>query len=175
MRVLATILALVLAAPAGSRLHAQQKQRYTSLAEALASGGVLAGRAGPRGVVWIDGGKRFSFTATNERTKREEIRAYDPATGADSLLFAAGALTLPGTTTPFEYESFQWARDFKNLIFQANFQQLYRRSGISDFYVYSLATHDLTLAGKGARTAELSPDGSMLGEERNGDMYVVDL
>jgi len=153
----------------------QAKQRYSTVVEALASGGVLAGQSGPRGVVWIDGGKRFSFTTTNPRTNREEIRAYDPATGRDTLLFAAGSLTFPGTTRPFEYESFQWARDFRNLVFQANFQQIYRRSGTADFYVYSLASRTLTLAGKGARTAELSPDGATLGEERNGDMYVVDL
>ena len=153
----------------------QAKQRYSTIAEALASGGTLAGHPGPRGVVWIDGGKRFSFTETNPRTNRDEIRAYDPSTGRDTLLFTAGSLTFPGTTQPFDYESFQWARDFRHLVFQANFQQLFRRSGTADFYVYSLASRSLTLAGKGARTAELSPDGSMLGEERNGDMYVVDL
>jgi dipeptidyl-peptidase-4 len=161
--------------PAVAQAPLQQKQRFSSLAEALASNAVLAGRSGPRGVVWIDGGKRFSFTATDAKSNRAEIRAYDPATGRDSLLFTSGALTLPGTTRPFEYESFQWARDFKNLIVQANFQQLYRRSGTADFYVYSLGSRTLKLAGKGARTAELSPDGSMLGAERGGDMYVVDL
>ena len=62
-----------------------------------------------------------------------------------------------------------------NIIFQANFQQIYRRSGTSDFYIYSLASHSLQLGGRGARTAELSPDGTMLGEERGGDLYVVDL
>ena len=81
----------------------------------------------------------------------------------------------PATTNPFQYDGFQWARDFKNIVFQADFQQLYRRSGTSDYYIYSLASKGLQLAGHGARTAELSPDGTMLGEERNGDMYVVDL
>ena len=154
---------------------AQQKQRYANLSEALQSTGALAGRSGPRGVEWIEGGRRFSFTTTDPATGRSEIRAYDPATGRDTLLFSAQGLTFPGTTNPFLYEGFHWARDFKNLVFQANFQPIYRRSGTSDFYVYSLATRSLTLAGKGARTAELSPDGSMLGEERNGDVYVVDL
>jgi dipeptidyl-peptidase 4 len=176
MRTSINVVALALAfAPATSVLRAQQKQRYSSIAEALTSTAILAGQSGPRGVEWIDGGRRFSFTTTDPKTGREEIRAYDPASGKDSLLFTGGSLTLPGTTRPFEYESFQWARDFTNLIFQANFQQLYRRSGTADFYVYSLDSRGLTLAGKGARTAELSPDGSMLGEERNGDMYVVDL
>ena len=110
-----------------------------------------------------------------DATGDSQIREYDPASGRDSLLFAAKGMTFPGTTKPFEYESFQWAHDFKNLVFQSNFRQLYRRSGTSDFYIYSLASRSLQLAGKGDRTAELSPDGSMLGEERNGDMYVVDL
>ena len=174
MRILSTTAGLALFVASSSSLLNAQKQRYSSVAEALASSATLAGRAGPRGVVWIDGGKRFSFTTTSA-AGRSEIRAYDPATGKDSLLFSAGSLSLPGTTKPFEYESFQWARDFKNLVFQANFEQIYRRSGTADFYVYSLNGGGLTLAGKGARTAELSPDGSMLGEERNGDMYVVDL
>jgi dipeptidyl-peptidase-4 len=176
MRTFVKLLAVtLLVAPSASVASAQQKQRFTSLAEALAANPVLAGRAGPRGVVWIDGGARFSFTETDAKTGRSEIRAYDPVTGRDSLLFSSGALTFPGTAQPFDYESFQWARDFKHLVFQSNFQPLYRRSGTADFYVYSLASRELTLAGKGARTAELSPDGSMLGEERGGDMYVVDL
>jgi len=153
----------------------QQKQRFATLGEALQSGGILAGRSGPRGVVWIDGGSRFSFTEINPTTRKPEIRVYDPATGRDSVLFSGTGVTYPGTTNPFEYQSFQWARDFRNIVFQTNFQELYRRSGTADFYVYSLGTKSLQLAGRGARTAELSPDGSMLGEERNGDMYVFNL
>ena len=153
----------------------QAKQRFANLTEALQASGILAGYGAPRGIVWIDGGSRFSYTSVDPANHRPVIRSYDPATSHDTLLFSGEGVMLPGTTTPFTYESFQWARDFKNLVFQSNFQQLYRRSGIADFYVYSLGSHSLQLAGKGARTAELSPDGSMLGEERNGDMYVVDL
>ncbi len=154
---------------------AQQKQRYSSLPEALQSSAILSGRGEPRDVVWIDGGRRFSFISTDPQTRRSEIRVYDPATGRDSVLVSGSGLVMPGTTQPFDYESFQWARDFRNLVFQANFRRMFRRSGISDFYIYSLATKSLQLAGKGARTAELSPDGTMLGEERDGDMYVVNL
>ena len=154
---------------------AQQKQRYSSLGEALQSSGVMTGRGAPRNVIWLEGGRRFSFIGTNAQTRQSEIRAYDPATGRDTLLFSGEGLTFPATTNPFLYQGFQWARDFKNIVFQANFQQLYRRSGTADFYIYSLASKSLQLGGRGARTAELSPDGTMLGEERNGDMYIVDL
>jgi dipeptidyl-peptidase-4 len=175
MRTLILTAALGTALIGAGTARAQQKQAYSSLTEALRSSAILSGASGPRNVVWIDGGKRFSFINSDPRTGHSEIRAYDPATGGDTLLFSGDGLTLPGTTKPFDYDSFQWTRDFKNLVFQSNFQQIFRRSGISDFYVYSLATRSLTLAGKGARTAELSPDGTMLGAERNGDLYVSDL
>jgi dipeptidyl-peptidase-4 len=171
-----TALAIMFMTLAAPTLRAQQgQQRFSSLAEAQQASFILSGGAGPRGVVWIDGGRRFSYIASDPQTRTTEIRSYDPATGSDSLVFTAQGLTFPGETRPFEYESFQYSRDFRNLVFQSNFRQLFRRSGISDFYVYSLATRRLQLAGRDARTAELSPDGKLLGVERGGDMYVVDL
>jgi dipeptidyl-peptidase-4 len=164
-------LVLLLAPVAG---WAQQKTTFRNLQEALQSGRALGGRNGPAGVVWIDGGRRLSFTA-RAASGEAEIRAMDPATGSDTLLFSAQGLTFPDTAAPFTYQSFDWSRDFRNLVFQTRFQPLYRRSGTSDYFVYSLADRQLRLATRGARTAELSPDGAMLGSERNGEMYVVDL
>jgi dipeptidyl-peptidase-4 len=172
---LVALVALVAAALIVPTAAAQQKQRFATLDEALESSSILAGDGAPPNVEWVEGGRRFSFISRDERTGAAEIRAYDPATGRDTLLVSAQGLTMPGTTNPFLYEGFEWARDFKNIVFQTNFKPIYRRSGTSDFYIYSLATRSLQLAGRGARTAELSPDGSMLGEERNGDLYLMDL
>ena len=168
--VAAGVLAIVIAsAPA----RAQEKARFTSLEQALRSGAALAGGSGPRDVNWIEGGRRFSFTTRGPAG--EEIRAFDPATGRDTLLFTAEGKTFPGTSEPFAYRSFQWSADSRHLVFQTHFQPLYRRSGVADYYVYSLGDHSLTLAARGARTAELSPDGSTLGYERDGDMFVYDM
>ncbi|MDQ6830386.1 MAG: S9 family peptidase [Gemmatimonadota bacterium] len=173
VRVVPLLLALAIVFPA--RAHAQQKARFANLDDALRSGGALAGRAGPRNVNWIEGGARFSYLDRDPQTKKEVIRAFDPGTGRDTLLFSAEGMTFPGTTDPFAYESFQWARDSKHLVFQTKFKQIYRRSGTSDYYVFSLADKSTQLATSGARTAELSPNGAMLGFERGGDMYVTDL
>lgn len=167
------LVGLVLAFPLVT--HAQEKQRFATLMEALQAGGSLAGRSGPRNVNWIDGGRRFSYTDRDAQTRAPVIRAYDPATGKDSVLFAGAGITIPGTNQPFTYDSFQWAQDSRHLVFQTNFQPIYRRSGISDYYIYSLADRSMNLATKGARTAQLSPNGAMLGFERGGDMYVTDL
>src|SRR4051812_35759293 len=163
------ILALVIALP--SIAFAQDKARFKSLEEALQSGSILTGRQGPRNVNWIEGGRRFSYTDRDAQSGAPLIRAYDPATGKDSLLFSTVGATFPGTNQPFAYDDFQWSADSRNLVFQTNFQQIFRRSGISDYYIYTLADRSMKLATKGARTAELSPSGALLGFERGGDMY----
>ncbi len=154
-------------------LLAQQKATFATRQEALSAGRALSGGFGPRGVTWIDGGERYSYTAREEGG--EVIRSVEPASGRDQLLFSPAGLTFPGTDSAFRYVSFQWAADSRHLVFQANFRRLYRRSGTSDFYVYTLANKHLQLAAEGARTAELSPDGSRLGYERDGDLFVTEL
>jgi dipeptidyl-peptidase-4 len=165
--------ALVIALPfvAG----AQQKQRFASRDEALQAGAILRGRQGPRDVNWFEDGRRYSYIDIDPATRTPVIRAFDPATGKDTLLFTSEGINFPGTSERFSYDAFQWAQDSKHLVFQSNFQPIFRRSGISDFYIYSLADRSMQLATKGARTGELSPNGAMLGFERDGDMYVTTL
>ena len=154
-------------------LHAQQKIPMRSRSEAGAVSRALAGRSGPQNVNWIEGGRRFSFVVRGD--SGEEIRAFDPATGRDTLIFTGRGLTFPGSAEPFTYRTFQWAQDSRHLLFQTHFRPLYRNSGTADYYVYTPGGHALELAARGARTAELSPDGRALGYERDGDMYVYDL
>ena len=154
---------------------AQEKQRFANMDEALQAGAILRGRQGPQNVNWIEGGARFSYTDRDARTGTPLIRAYDPPTGKDTVLFTTTGVTVPGTNQPFTYDGFEWAADSKHLVFQTNFRPIYRRSGISDYYIYSLASRSMQLATKDARTGELSPNGAMLGFERDGDMYVTTL
>ena len=168
---LLSVLVLVTALPA----QQPTKQRLTSIEDALSASGALAGRSGPRSVNWIDAGERFAYTITNPETRREEIKRYDPTTLKEDLLLDTRELVLPGQTRPMQYRSFQWAKDSKHLLFQTNFRPIFRRSGLADFYLYSIADKSLQLVAKDARTAQLSPDGRLAGLERGGDMYVYDL
>ena len=176
--------ALVLAAGAAflfsGALHAQipggaSGRRIGSVEEALGVSGILAGSPGPASVNWIDAGESFSYTVVDSQTRRETIRRYLVANLQDEVLFDARALTLPGTAEPLEYESFQWARDSRHVLFQSDFRPIYRNSGVSDFYLYDLETKALALVADDARTAELSPDGRLVGFERGGDLYVVNV
>ena len=151
------------------------QERIGSVEEALSISGRLAGRAGPAGVNWIDGGGRYSYTLVNIQTRRPEVRVYDPESGDDELLFDPGVLTLPGTSQPLRYRSFDWAPDSRHVVFQADFRPIYRYSGIANFYVYGVENESLVLAAGDARTAEMSPDGALLAFERRGDLFVYDM
>lgn len=152
-----------------------QKEQYSSVKEALSSGAKLSGYYGPRNVNWIDDGNRYSYMQYNDEIQSMEIRAYKPDSEEDVLIFNAKEHTFPGSDSTFEYSSFQWSKDSKYLLFQSNFRPVYRRSGISDYYLYSVENESLELLVEDARTAELSPDGTKIGYERGGNLFVFDL
>jgi len=147
----------------------QAKQRFTNLQQAVFSGGQLAGSPGPRSVNWIEGGTKFSFI-----DGQNTIKTLSPKDQKEEVIFDGSQLKFPGTDKPFAYGSFQWSKDSKNILFQANFRPVYRRSGVSDYYVYSVADKSLELVAKDAQTAELAPDGSKVGYERGGNLFVFD-
>ena len=166
---------LVVALALVSVIPLRAQEQIGSVEEALSISGRLSGRAGPAGVNWIDEGGRYSYTLVNAQTRRPEVRAYDPESGSDELLFDLGVLAVPGGSEPLRYRSFDWAPDSRHVVFQAEFRPIYRYSGIADFYVYGVENESLVLAADDARTAELSPDGALLGYERGGDLFVYDM
>ncbi|HUF13955.1 MAG TPA: S9 family peptidase [Longimicrobiales bacterium] len=173
LRAVMAVLVVMMATPVAGQ-QAAQRQRLGSIEEAIRAGSALSGRAGPRSVNWIDEGARFSFTTVNPTTRQPEIRRYDPARQRDELLVDR-PLTLPGTDEPFRYDEFTFGADSRFLLFQSNFRPIYRHSGIADFYLYSLEGDTIRRAVTDARTAELSPNGSLIGYERGGDLYVIEL
>ena len=156
-----------------NELFCQQKEGYSDIKDAILSTRILRGSPGPRNVDWIDNGNQYSYTVRNDSTMHKEIREFDPATLNDKLLLDVDNLTFPSSGEKFNYKSFKWAKDSKHIMFQTNFRPIYRRSGISDYYIYSLKDKTLKLGAKDARTAELSPDGSMMGYEREGNIIRV--
>ncbi len=149
-------------------LKAQTKQQYNSLSDALRSGSALYGNPGPQSVNWTNEGNKYSYIAN------DEIRSMDCKTMQDELVFNSKGITFPGSTKPFDYESFQWSHDSKHLVFKTNTRHIFRRSAVSDYFDYDVASKQLKQAAKDARSAELSPDGTKVGMERNGNMFVYD-
>ncbi|MBL3657135.1 S9 family peptidase [Fulvivirga sediminis] len=151
----------------------EAQQEYSNLRDALFSNGKLAGGSGPQSINWIEGGDLFSFIDTGD-DGQPEIKSFDPKSGKKEMIFKAEGIKFPGSDEAFAYESFQWSEDSKYILFQTNFRPVWRRSGISDFYFYSVADKSLKLVAKDAQTAEISPDGSKVGFERGGNLFVFD-
>jgi dipeptidyl-peptidase-4 len=149
-----------------STAHAQKKS-YSDISDALRTSGQLRGMPGPASVNWIQGGAQYSFTTG------KEIHIMDPRTLQERTVFTNDGLKFPDGKD-FSYQSFQWSHDSKHLVFKTNFRHLYRRSGISDYYIYDVDSRQLQQAAQNARTAELSPNGQMVGIERGGNMYFYD-
>ena len=145
------------------------KQRYTNLQQALFSGRELAGSQGPRSVNWIENGSKFSFI-----DGQNVIKTFSPKDQTEAVVFDGSQMKFPGTDKAFAYGSFQWSKDSRNILFQTNFRPVYRRSGVSDYYVYSVADKSLKLVAKDAQTAELAPNGQQVGYERGGNLFVFD-
>lgn len=155
--------------------QSQAQREYENIEHALFSSSQLSGEQGPRNVIWIEGGKRYSYMQYNYRESTNEIRAYNPETGDDELVFKDSEHTFPGTDDPFSFKSFQWSKDYRYLVFQTNFTPVYRHSGISDYYYYSLEDDTMELIAEDAFTAELSPDGQKAAYHRDGELFVFDL
>ena len=150
-----------------------QKKQYDSLMEAFMSGGALRGDRGPAGVEWIQDSDQYSFTKREGRS--QQIWTYDIKTESEELVFNEGDYTFPGSENPFSYRSFQWTRDYKFLLFQTNFERIWRYSGNADYYLYSLEDKTLSPIAEGAFTAEVSPDGKKVGYGKDGNLFTFDL
>lgn len=150
-----------------------QRKEYDNIRQALFSTGQLMGETGPKSVNWIEDGKRFSFIDTHENGK-QIIKSYNPINGKETIIFISENTVFPDSEEPFKYRSFQWSQDSKYLLFQTNFRPVWRNSGVSDYYYYSLEEKSMKLVAKDARTAEVSPDGKKVAYEREGNLYVFD-
>jgi len=154
--------------------EADDRERFDGVFGAIQAAGILAGGNGPASVNWIEGGDRFSYTIQDPSTRSEQVRVFDPTTLEEEVMFSASSLRLPDGST-LSYRSFQWASDSRHVLFQTDFRPIYRQSGISDYYLYDLEDGDLDLVADDVRSAELSPDGALVGFERDGDLFAYDM
>ena len=150
-----------------------QKEKYSSLQEALFSAGQLNTGGTPANINWIEEGNKYSFTKRDRLV--QEIWVHDVRSGKEEKVFTSENITFPGNGQPFRYNSFTWTKDYERILFQCNFNPIWRYSGNSDYYVYSVKDKTLDLIVEQAFSAEISPDGGKVGYGKDGDLYEYDL
>jgi dipeptidyl-peptidase-4 len=146
-----------------------QKKEYADLKEAIFSAGNLRGSSTPSNLIWINEGTQYSYTKTSEGA--QEIWIHDIKSGEETLAFSSAERKFTDGSN-FRFRSFQWAGDYKYLLFQTRFSPVWRYSGNSDYYYYSIENENLELVVEQAFTAEVSPDGSKLGYGKDGNLFM---
>ncbi len=150
-----------------------QKKEYKSLTDAFMSGMSLRGDRGPSGVEWMGDGSTYSFTKREGRSK--QIWTYAIEDETEELIFSSGDHTFPGSDEAFSYRTSQWAGDELYLLFQTNFEKIWRNSGKADYFYYSLEEKSMQPIVEDAFTAQVSPGGKMVGYGKDGDLFTFDL
>jgi dipeptidyl-peptidase-4 len=150
-----------------------QKTTYSSLRDALFSARNLSGGSAPANLTWIRDGGQYSFTKRNNGA--QEIWTHDVKSNQEIRVFTTADFNFPDDSIPFQYRTFTWTSDYQSLLFQTNFRPVWRYSGNADYYLYSLRDRSLKLVVKSAFTAEISPDGTMLGYGKDGNLFVYAL
>lgn len=146
-----------------------QKKEFNTIYEAIYSSRNLQGSLGPSDIVWIKDGEQYSYTKNTGGA--QEIWIHVVKTGNERLVFTTKGKKFHDGSD-FRYRTFQWTADSKFILFQTKFTPVWRYSGNSDYYYYSIENETLKLVVEQAFTAEVSPDGSKLGYGKDGELYM---
>lgn len=76
-----------------------------------------------------------------------------------------------------EFESFAFDKAERQILLSSGFEPIYRRSGVSDYYIYNIEENTFTkISGKGKqRLTTFSPDGSKVAFVRENNLFYMDL
>ena len=130
----------------------------------------------PQGIGGIrsmaDGEHYLSMTRTG-------ISKYSYLTGEkveDVCLFNAPGQRTKAKPLPV-FESYAMSADEQKILLSSGFEPIYRHSGVSDYYIYSLQDKTFTKISNGGkqRLTTLSPDGTKVAFVRDNNLYWMDL
>ncbi len=72
-------------------------------------------------------------------------------------------------------DSFTFSKDEKQILIANNTNPIYRHSFTADYYLYNIATKEITKLFEQVQEPTFSPDGSKIGYAKSNDLFVLDL
>lgn len=74
-------------------------------------------------------------------------------------------------------ESYEFSQDERKILLSAEFEPIYRRSGVSSYYIYDVASGSLQKVSQNGkqRLTTFSPDGKMIAYVRDNNLYMMSL
>ncbi len=127
---------------------------------------------------WTPDGERLTYLQRRSDGQGTDLVAEDVETGERELLVDGSALIPPGHAGPIPIEGYQWSPDGGHLLIFTNTQFVWRRRTKGVYYLYELASGDLTPLSTEfgwQQFAKFSPDGTKVGFVRDNDLFVKHL
>ena len=109
---------------------------------------------------------------------RSGIEKYSYKTGEKESVVCAFSDPMHKKAKPLPpIESYQFSQDEQKILLSAEFEPIYRHSGVSSYYLYNVADGHidcLTKEGK-QRLTTFSPDGKMIAYVRDNNLFIMTL
>lgn len=109
---------------------------------------------------------------------RSGITKYSYKTGEEVATICAFNTPNRKAARPLPvFESYEFSADENLILLSAEFEPLYRHSGVSTYYLYNVAKGEFTLLTQNGkqRLTTLSPDGKMIAFVRDNNLYTMNL
>lgn len=109
---------------------------------------------------------------------RSSIEKYSYKTGEKVGVVCAFGDPMRKKVRPLPpIESYEFSQDEQKILLSAEFEPIYRHSGVSSYYLYNVADGSFTCLTKDGkqRLTTLSPDGKMIAFVRDNNLYTMSL
>ncbi|MAL17707.1 MAG: S9 family peptidase [Balneola sp.] len=126
---------------------------------------------GVQNVRWMNDGEFYTATQDNQ------IIRFNIVNGNERVLFNGNDFT-DAEGNVIEVQGYQFSSDESKLLIKTDVEQLWRRSTKENYYVYDIASKELTKLTQSEEKqqyAELSPEGERAAFVRNNNLFWVDL
>ena len=170
----AQLIPVVFAIVANPTMARAQDAAVSAMLRRIFASSEFAGqRFGP--ARWLGNGEAYTTVEPSPAGGQDIVR-YDAASGARQVLVPSSLMT-PQGGQPLPIEDYGWSADGSRLLIFTNSERVWRDNTRGDFWVLDSATGALRKLGGNApgstlMFARFSPDGSRVGNVREGDLYV---
>ncbi|RYF87283.1 MAG: S9 family peptidase, partial [Chitinophagaceae bacterium] len=148
----------------GYNFTAVAQQKLQLSVEDIWASGKFSARS-VSGVNWMRDGRYYSSLQPDEKNKTQDIVKYDVTTGQVVATLVEGENLVPqGKSAPIKFDEYEFTGDEKKILFSTETEPIYRHSTKANYYVYDLASKQLSELSKGGKQqyASISPDGSQV-------------